>query len=298
MTQNDEEIGFQKQIWTHLKSGGRYQIMNFGLREKDLEPLVIYAAEGFNGPVFVRTCMEFFDGRFVNVAVDGDAEKPGKPEIMIRLAMPELDKVIAEMSPEEIAIATGRPEPMSLELFQTKGGEFLNVPDPEERERRKLVVKAICATFGVPKWTEIPVRGREDAMAALNAYIEDMMRAEVARKQATAREAVIDPDKLSDNEKATLSAIQNKTPYLAPGQKLAEYVPPIIDRATDMKGVSITPGEYVELASLLSKDREVWGAEHYRKVQMVEPNGTVVLEGDGDNQWTGDQLIVKSHLDI
>lgn len=294
MTQNDEEIDFQKVVWTHLKSGDRYQIMNFGLRERDLEPMVIYAKEGFNGPCFIRTCMEFFDGRFVNVAVDGDMERePKNIEVKIVATdvasevIRQVTESLEKLSPEDVqaminAEGQPRPEPMSLELFQTKAGEFLAVKgDFEERERRKLVVKAICATFGVQKWTDIPVRGREDAMMALNAYIEDMMRADAQRKSAA--------------QQLPKSSFHNTEPAAA---DWVEGAPPLKDRASDMKGVSILPGEYVELASLLSADRKAWGEDHYRKVQMVEPDGTVILEGEGDNRWQDKMLLVKSHLDI
>lgn len=51
-------------VWTHVKSGERYQILHHGLLEENLQPVVIYQAE--DGPVWVRPASEFFDGRFVN----------------------------------------------------------------------------------------------------------------------------------------------------------------------------------------------------------------------------------------
>lgn len=58
-------------MWKHLKSGGVYTLLRFGLREEDLTPVAIYqeaTAEGKlnpDGKVWVRPAAEFCDGRFV-----------------------------------------------------------------------------------------------------------------------------------------------------------------------------------------------------------------------------------------
>lgn len=302
---NEETMDFQNVIWTHVKSGGRYQVMNFGLREHDLEPCVIYSREGFVGPVFIRTAMEFFDGRFVNTAVDGDLEKeppmtttvsiivddqmsPKLKDFMAQIREKGLDPAVVSAivqaeGGQKLSGYNARDEIMTLEAFAETANKFLTEfrsTDGPEYERRKSVIRAICATFEVEKWTEIPALGRDDAVMALNAYKQDMERAKDlhARQNAEA------------DELEKIAAVQK------PGREV--YVPPLLDRAKDMKGISITPGEMVELASLLSADRADWGAEHYRKVKMVDPDGTVILEGEGNNLWTGDKLIVKSTLDI
>ena len=50
--------------WEH-KKGGRYELLGFGIREHDLVPIVFYQrTEVGSTPIFVRPCVEFFDGRF------------------------------------------------------------------------------------------------------------------------------------------------------------------------------------------------------------------------------------------
>lgn len=290
---NEETMDFQNVIWTHVKSGGRYQVMNFGLREHDLEPCVIYAREGFVGPVFIRTAMEFFDGRFVNTAVDGDLEKEPPMTTSVSIIVddqmsPKLKDFIAQIREKGLDPATvsamvqaeggqklsgynARDEIMTLEAFAETANKFLTEfrsTDGPEYERRKSVIRAICATFEVDKWTEIPALGRDDAVMALNAYKQDM-----ARK--------------ADLESRKSQGIIHNSPV----------APRPVQGATDMKGMPINVGEYVELGSLLSGDRRDWGTEHYRKVESIY-EGTVRLEGEGHNIWQPDQLIVKQTLDI
>lgn len=50
-------------IWKH-KKGGLYRIVGFCVIEKGLVPAVSYQAIDKEGPVFIRPCEEFFDGRF------------------------------------------------------------------------------------------------------------------------------------------------------------------------------------------------------------------------------------------
>jgi hypothetical protein len=57
---------FTYQTWVHQKTGGKYRIMDFPIREYDLKPMVSYQSLEKDGPRFLRTCEEFFDGRFVN----------------------------------------------------------------------------------------------------------------------------------------------------------------------------------------------------------------------------------------
>jgi len=52
-------------LWTHVKTGNKYAILHFGLIEKTLTPSVIYQQVGVReAPIWVRSCDEFFDGRF------------------------------------------------------------------------------------------------------------------------------------------------------------------------------------------------------------------------------------------
>lgn len=52
------------QLWQHVKTGGVYSIVEFCVIEKDLVPAVAYRGVSKPGPVFIRPCEEFFDGRF------------------------------------------------------------------------------------------------------------------------------------------------------------------------------------------------------------------------------------------
>ena len=55
--------------WMHKKSEDFYTIFDFGLREATLEPIVIYKLADGTGPTWIRSCAEFFDGRFVQMMV-------------------------------------------------------------------------------------------------------------------------------------------------------------------------------------------------------------------------------------
>lgn len=286
---DNENVDFQNVIWTHLASGDRYQIMNFGLREHDLEPVVIYAREGFGGPVWVRTCMEFFSGRFANLPepeempmtttvniVVNDQASPKLKEFMAQIREKGLDPatvsaIIQKEGGQKLSGYNASDEIMTLEAFAETANKFLTEfrsTDGPEYERRKSVIRAICATFEVDKWTEIPALGRDDAVMALNAYKQDM-----ARK--------------ADLESRKSQGIIHNSPV----------APAPVQGVTDMKGMPINVGEYVELGSLLSGDRRDWGTEHYRKVESIY-EGTVRLEGEGHNIWQPDQLICKIALDI
>lgn len=53
-------------FWVHTKTGHEYTVLHHALREKDLCPVVVYQRRGeANSPVWIRTCDEFYDGRFV-----------------------------------------------------------------------------------------------------------------------------------------------------------------------------------------------------------------------------------------
>lgn len=59
--------------WYHYKTRHFYEVIGFGLNEATLTPVVIYRQVGENGPMWVRPCAEFFDGRFRQV-LDGIEE--------------------------------------------------------------------------------------------------------------------------------------------------------------------------------------------------------------------------------
>lgn len=65
-----KETFSQSEIWRHVKSGGLYTIKdNNALIEATLVRAVCYASL-FDGQVWVRPAEEFYDGRFVNIAID------------------------------------------------------------------------------------------------------------------------------------------------------------------------------------------------------------------------------------
>lgn len=56
--------------WKHAKSGGLYTILHTnGINEATMESVVVYRAVA-DGQVWVRNSAEFFDGRFVEVAME------------------------------------------------------------------------------------------------------------------------------------------------------------------------------------------------------------------------------------
>ena len=68
----------QSEIWRHTTTGGLYRIVDDkALLETNLMPVVVYASL-FDDGVWVRPTTEFFDGRFVNLAIN-DVGIP-KPE--------------------------------------------------------------------------------------------------------------------------------------------------------------------------------------------------------------------------
>ena len=50
--------------WRHRKTDQLYQVLHYGMRESDFEPMVIYTSLGSDKAVWVRPSSEFFDGRF------------------------------------------------------------------------------------------------------------------------------------------------------------------------------------------------------------------------------------------
>jgi len=54
-------------LWQHRKTGGVYRIVEFCVVEKGLVPAVAYRPQSYEGPVFIRPCEEFFDGRFKQI---------------------------------------------------------------------------------------------------------------------------------------------------------------------------------------------------------------------------------------
>lgn len=63
-------------LWQHKKTGGVYRIVEFCVIEKGLVPSVAYRSQSSEGPVFIRPCEEFFDGRFKQIE-----ESTKRPEI-------------------------------------------------------------------------------------------------------------------------------------------------------------------------------------------------------------------------
>lgn len=60
-------------VWVHAK-GGRYVVLREGLREHDLEPVVVYESIAEKGErrVWTRPKAEFLDGRFTKERDAGD----------------------------------------------------------------------------------------------------------------------------------------------------------------------------------------------------------------------------------
>ena len=50
--------------WRHVKTGKLYRICDFAVIEKGLVPAVFYTDWDHAGPLWIRPCAEFFDGRF------------------------------------------------------------------------------------------------------------------------------------------------------------------------------------------------------------------------------------------
>jgi hypothetical protein len=76
-------------LWKHVKSGERYCILSFAVNERDCSPVVVYQNETGKGPVWVRPCAEFFDGRFRQVDMFAD-------EVEVEDLNPELVRVDTE----------------------------------------------------------------------------------------------------------------------------------------------------------------------------------------------------------
>lgn len=55
--------------WKHVKTGKLYRICDFAVIEKGLVPAVCYTDWDHAGPLWIRPCAEFFDGRFVTAEV-------------------------------------------------------------------------------------------------------------------------------------------------------------------------------------------------------------------------------------
>lgn len=53
-------------FWVHTKTGEEYVVLHHGVRESDLRPMVVYQKRSDpSSPAWIRTCDEFYDGRFV-----------------------------------------------------------------------------------------------------------------------------------------------------------------------------------------------------------------------------------------
>lgn len=50
--------------WRHKKTDHLYEVVDFGLQEDNLCPIVIYRSVQ-DARVWTRPCVQFFDGRFV-----------------------------------------------------------------------------------------------------------------------------------------------------------------------------------------------------------------------------------------
>lgn len=50
--------------WIHAKTKKAYTILDYAINEADMTPVVVYRLRDGTGPVWIRTCDEFFDGRF------------------------------------------------------------------------------------------------------------------------------------------------------------------------------------------------------------------------------------------
>lgn len=60
-------------FYRHTKRGTVYRLINIGIQEASLEPVVIYSDVN-TGAIWVRPAREFFDGRFV--VYTGGEESP------------------------------------------------------------------------------------------------------------------------------------------------------------------------------------------------------------------------------
>lgn len=65
--------------WFHKKTGDEYEILDHGLQEANLEPVVIYKSVR-GGPTWVRPARDFFDGRFVNSRPEENVLEPIKKD--------------------------------------------------------------------------------------------------------------------------------------------------------------------------------------------------------------------------
>lgn len=67
--------------YVHQASGKKYVIVDFGIREHDLCPVVYYRAfpGGDFSPVWNRPCSEFFDGRFVAERIPAPKTRKMRP---------------------------------------------------------------------------------------------------------------------------------------------------------------------------------------------------------------------------
>lgn len=57
-------------IWTHLKTGNKYRIIQVGLWEETLEECVVYVSLDSNSKCWIRPLEIFMDGRFEEVNND------------------------------------------------------------------------------------------------------------------------------------------------------------------------------------------------------------------------------------
>lgn len=93
-------------VWLHRATGKRYEILNYGISEKNLVPVVIYRELGKHGGVWVRPCYEFFDGRFERVA----RHEEGGPTASGKMVLEVPDHSVPDRNPQ-VARRDTRPVP-------------------------------------------------------------------------------------------------------------------------------------------------------------------------------------------
>lgn len=102
----DFDPDFRDVRWRHVKSGGIYNIIHFALREKDLEPLVVYREHkpGEATPTWTRPLSEFLDGRFVQY----EAMRQQAVEVRVEGVMPPISEDTIRRSIELSGVTSKR----------------------------------------------------------------------------------------------------------------------------------------------------------------------------------------------
>ena len=57
-------------IWTHLKTGNKYRVIQVGLWEETLEECVVYVSLDGSNKCWIRPLEIFMDGRFEEISND------------------------------------------------------------------------------------------------------------------------------------------------------------------------------------------------------------------------------------